>query len=151
MRKSLYLPFIKEFLYFSRELNSGTYQMPRLFPQAGVENLVISVTERGAAKEFSALITNVIPDLEMISKGQCFPLYLYEKTTPNGDLYAQHKEDSAYERRDAITGAGLVHFQTAYPGATITKEGLLYYIYGLLHSEDYRQRYADNFCRAFHV
>ncbi len=51
-------------------------------------------------------------------------------------------------RRDGISDAGLKHFQAAYPtpgeGDTITKEDLFYYIYGLLHSQDYRSRYADN-------
>jgi predicted helicase len=51
-------------------------------------------------------------------------------------------------RRDAITDTGLAHFQAAYPGAgegkSLTKEDLFYYIYGLLHSPDYRSRYADN-------
>ena len=47
-------------------------------------------------------------------------------------------------RRDAITDAGLAHFQEAYPGEAITKEDLFYYVYGLLHSHDYRERYADN-------
>jgi len=50
--------------------------------------------------------------------------------------------------RDGISDAGLKHFQAAYPtkgeGDTITKEALFYYIYGLLHSPDYRSRYADN-------
>ena len=36
------------------------------------------------------------------------------------------------------------HFQSAYPGTTITKKDIFYYVYGLLHSEDYRERYADN-------
>jgi predicted helicase len=48
------------------------------------------------------------------------------------------------KRRHAITDTGLKHFQDACDDATITKEDLFYYIYGLLHSEDYRQRYADN-------
>lgn len=47
-------------------------------------------------------------------------------------------------RRDAITDAGLAHFQAAYPGETLNKEDLFYYIYGLLHSSDYRSRYGDN-------
>lgn len=47
-------------------------------------------------------------------------------------------------RRDAITDAGLAHFQSAYPGESISKADLFYYIYGLLHSPDYRARYADN-------
>ncbi len=47
-------------------------------------------------------------------------------------------------RRDAITDAGLAHFQAAYPGESLSKEGIFYYVYGLLHSPDYRARYADN-------
>ncbi|MCC5848691.1 MAG: type III restriction endonuclease subunit R [Verrucomicrobia bacterium] len=49
-----------------------------------------------------------------------------------------------YQRRDGISDAGLAHFQKAYPGEKINKEDLFYYIYGLLHSPDYRARYADN-------
>lgn len=47
-------------------------------------------------------------------------------------------------RRDALTDAGLAHFRAAYPGESITKEDIFYYVYGLLHSPDYRERYADN-------
>jgi predicted helicase len=32
----------------------------------------------------------------------------------------------------------------AYPGERINKEDIFYYVYGLLHSPDYRSRYADN-------
>jgi predicted helicase len=46
--------------------------------------------------------------------------------------------------RDGISDAGLKHFQAAYPGEQISKEDLFYYIYGLLHSPDYRQRLANN-------
>jgi predicted helicase len=44
----------------------------------------------------------------------------------------------------AITDEGLAHFQAAYPNEQISKEDLFYYVYGLLHSPDYRERYADN-------
>ena len=47
-------------------------------------------------------------------------------------------------RRDAITDEGLAHFQQAYPHEAIGKEDIFYYVYGLLHSKDYRERYADN-------
>lgn len=49
-------------------------------------------------------------------------------------------------RREAITDAGLAHFQSAYPGEGegISKQDLFYYIYGILHSPEYRERYADN-------
>ncbi|HMZ62314.1 MAG TPA: damage-inducible protein, partial [Leptospiraceae bacterium] len=47
-------------------------------------------------------------------------------------------------RRYAVTDAGLSHFQKAYPSIKITKEDLFYYVYGLLHSPVYREKYADN-------
>ena len=46
-------------------------------------------------------------------------------------------------RRDAITDGALAHFQEPY-AEKISKEDIFYYIYGLLHSEEYRERYADN-------
>jgi predicted helicase len=85
--------------------------------------------------------------LDNIEKGQCFPLYLYDEVDARTDdlqsgLFTTRA--MARTRRDAITAAGLAHFQSAYPGETITKEDLFYYVYGLLHSPDYRERYADN-------
>jgi len=56
----------------------------------------------------------------------------------------QQGNGTGYERKDAITKEALVHFQSAYLGSSITKEDIFYYIYGLLHSEEYRERYADN-------
>ena len=55
-----------------------------------------------------------------------------------------HDAPSGYTRKDAITDDGLKNFQDAYPGEKISKEDLFYYAYGLLHSPDYRERYADN-------
>ena len=50
--------------------------------------------------------------------------------------------------RDEVCAPGFLHFQRAYrakgEGESLSKEDLFYYIYGLLHSPDYRSRYADN-------
>ena len=56
----------------------------------------------------------------------------------------QPTANTPYTRRDALTDEGLAHFQSAYPGEQISKEDVFYYVYGLLHSPDYRERYADN-------
>lgn len=149
---SCYRPFIKSDFYFSRYLNNMVYQMPKIFPTHDSENLVISITGRGSTKEFSSLITNKIPDLEMISKGQCFPLYLYEPVSSTDyTLLGEEKDEQSYEPnndifevKDGISDAGLKHFESAYPNEKITKEDIFYYVYGLLHSEEYRTRYADN-------
>jgi predicted helicase len=77
---------------------------------------------------------------------QCFPLYLYEPASDNaGALFSSNlASDNGYTRRDGITDAGLQHFQNAYKGESISKEDLFYYVYGVLHSPAYREKYRDN-------
>lgn len=91
-----------------------------------------------------------------LSGGRSVSLYTCMKTpgrSPESDEEPNSRElfDSAVEpvavgrkRRDALTDAGLAHFHAAYPGENIAKEDVFYYVYGLLHSPDYRERYADN-------
>ncbi|WP_375671293.1 DEAD/DEAH box helicase [Bartonella sp. SD1336NMGDW] len=152
--KSLYRPFTQQWLYCDSALNcDGAYQT-RIFPIGqAVENKVIQVTGIGA-RRFSVLMNKALPSLDAIEKGQCFPRYIYENTTisknkneKQSHLFANATEESktaGLQRRDAITDEGLAHFKAAYPNEKITKDDLFYYVYGLLHSEDYRARYADN-------
>lgn len=152
--KSTYRPYSKQWLYYDRDLNERRYQMPQIFPTANVENLIFSVTGLGGKKGFSTLISNVLLDLNSMDAGaQCFPLYLYEEVTQDksvgsGDLFDNSLDltisETKYQRKDGISDVGLAHFQTAYPKESISKEDIFYYVYGLLHSEDYRERYADN-------
>ncbi|EHD13391.1 helicase domain protein [Commensalibacter intestini A911] len=137
--QALYRPFTKSYLYFYKYLNERQYQMPRIFPTAQTDNRVISVTGLGATKDFSCIMTNIVPDVQLQANGQCFPLYLYD-TTDQNDLLG----NSTPQRRDGITNEALAHFQAAYPNEDFTKEDIFYYIYGLLHSEEYRARYNDN-------
>lgn len=142
---SLYRPFDKQWLYFNRTFNERVLQMPRIFPDQRVENLVICVTGLGEAAGFSSMISNVLPNFHFVAGSQCFPLYLYDEAAQasKDDLFAVAVEGGS-RRRDAITDTGLAHFQSAYPGESICKQDLFYYVYGILHSPDYRERYADN-------
>lgn len=95
-----------------------------------------------------------LPCLDMVEKGQCFPLYLYDEPgeakvakQAQGSLFDTPAPQQQRTRRDAITDEGLRHFQSAYPGGKISKEDLFYYIYGLLHSAQYREWYADNLAK----
>jgi predicted helicase len=93
-------------------------------------------------------MNKLVTDLNMLEAGaQCFPLYLYEETQPEEGLFATESAQAGLTRRDAITDAGLAHFQAAYQGAAISKEDLFYYIYGLLHSPEYRTRFANNLAK----
>jgi predicted helicase len=158
---SIYRPFMKQWMYFDKYFNDMVYQVPRIFPNAATNNRVICVPGMGGNKGFSALMVDVIPDLNLapgMGGYQCFPLYLYESTEETS-LDESNQEDMFLSngvptsqphtlpkptRKDGISDAGLAHFLAAYPGAVIGKEDLFYYVYGLLHSPDFCERYADN-------
>lgn len=149
IRVSSYRPFTKSWLYFDHDLNEMTLQMPKFFPKEKIENLTITLKQRWGKIGHFALITNHITDIHPDGGVQCFPLYLYEKKDikkRNDDIFNQDNDTAQeeYTRKDAITDEALKHFQDAYPDNPITKEDLFYYIYGLLHSEEYREKYADN-------
>lgn len=148
---ALYRPFTKQWLYFDSFFNGRVYQMPQLFPSEGVENRVIMVKQRWYGTGHLALLVDAIPDLQSDGGTQCFPLYLYDGEGPDSDDAASlslfsvpGKRAAGTAQRDAITDVGLEHFKSAYPGEEITKEDVFYYVYGVLHSSDYRERYADN-------
>ncbi|MCA1986987.1 MAG: N-6 DNA methylase, partial [Desulfovibrio sp.] len=156
---SLYRPFFKQWLYYTRPFSEEIGQMSRIFPDAEADNVVICVSGPGCISGFTALISNIPVELcisAMKGGSQCFPLYLFDelKNSPKEvatevPLPGVAKDAAApmhrtRTRREAITDAGLAHFQAAYPGETIGKEDIFYYVYGLLHSPDYRERYADN-------
>lgn len=146
---SLPRPFQKQWFYFSKMFNQRRYQMPRLFPSPETENKFIQIAGVGARAGFSVLMSNRITALDTIEKGQCFPLYLYDEVSqPNKDLFSVSTvQNTGLTRRDAITDEGLEHFQAAYPAEEIGKEDLFYYIYGLLHSPEYRERFANNLAK----
>ncbi len=145
LTQSLYRPFTKRWLYFNRRFNEMVYQMPRIFPNAAAENRVICVAGTGARSGFSVIMADRVTDFQTMDNGQCFPLYLYDEAAQSAksDLFTDPAEGSL-RRRDSITDSGLAHFQTAYPGEQISKEDLFYYVYGILHSPDYCERFADN-------
>lgn len=139
--ESLYRPFFKQAAYYARFLNERVYQIPKLFPKAEIENVCICVSGVGVTKDFSATITNTLPDLELIGKSQCFPLYYYEEREKQSPDLFSAADESEYIRRDGITDFILEHAQKIY-GKRVTKEDIFYYVYGFLHSPQYRKTFA---------
>jgi predicted helicase len=151
--RSMYRPFTGQWLYFDRRLNEVVYQMPRLFPREDSANLIICVPARCGESGFSALMADRIVDLNFapgMGGYQCFPRFVYDEVggKGSGDLFTSAQNDGPlHNRRDAITDEAVAHFASAYPKEAITKDDLFYYVYGLLHSEEYRKQYADNLSR----
>ena len=142
-REGLYRPFFKQHLLFYRPLNEMMYQIPTLFPTSNQRNLVICVECIGARRDFTALITDCIPDLHVLEAAQCFPLYWYDDSTADiADLFsAPQSEMDRYVRRDGVTDWILSTARKQY-GSRVTKEDIFYYVYGILHAPDYRTTFA---------
>lgn len=115
---------------------------PSVFPHSNTDNLVIGLSGIGASKPFSCLIISSIPEYQMISNGQCFPLYWYEENKHRQKSLFDEGSDDDYIRRDGITDWILKEVRNRYKVKSITKEMIFYYVYGLLHSKGYRERFA---------
>jgi len=139
----MYRPFQKQLLYFDKSVIQRTYQQDKIFPLPDIENLVICVSGLGGNKPFSTIITNRIPDLQLMFNGQCFPLYWYEETKQEKTLFDSlaEPENEYYARRDAISDFALNLARKQY-GSKTTKEDIFYYVYGFLHNPDYRTEFA---------
>ena len=131
-RLATYRPFSKQWCYFDRSYTSRVGLLPEMFPTADSENRVICTTSIGD-KEFSTLMVSLLPDLHLIGGAQCFPKYIYAELPSGG-----------YERLPNITESALSRFREAYPKLNLDADLLFHYIYGLLHSPDYRERFGKN-------
>jgi len=153
--RSLYRPFAPQWLYYDRLFNERLYQMPRMFPSGETPNRVICVSGAGGKVPFGAIMTDRIPSLHVADMGgsQCFPLYLYDEVAaetaesdPQVEMFSGQAQGSK-PRRDGISDAAIEQFRAAYGGSAISKEDVFYYIYGVLHSAEYRGSFADNLAK----
>lgn len=148
--RSTYRPFCKQQLYYHHPFIERPGIWNKLFPTPQHKNLVICVSGVGGSKDFSTLIADMIPDLQVLSNGQCFPLYWYEENKGEQavSLFGTTNEER-WTQRDGITDWCLQEVRSRFAGAkSLTKEDIFYYVYGLLHSRDYRERFADDLRKA---
>lgn len=139
-----YRPFNKMELYYHRPFIERPGIFGKIFPN-GNDNLVITLTGTGYRNDFSCLITNIYPNLDLLEKSQCFPLYWYEENKNREGTLFDNAETNKYIRRDGITDWILKEVRNRFGGSrAITKEHIFYYVYGLLHSAQYRERFADD-------
>ena len=145
---SLYRPFFKQFFYNDPLWINCTYQMPKLFPYSGAENLTIGISGVGS-KDFSCLVSDSIACHDCLDKGQWLPRYVYKEAS-NGGLKGKFASDQAdrhgYVRSDGINHEAIQHFKDAYPEQAdkVDVDAVFYYIYGVLHSPEYRSTYANS-------
>ena len=133
-----YRPFSKRNIFYSRRLNARVSRTAELFPHQNSKNRCVVVNSAGGSNGLSVLMVDRMLDYHALASGtQHFPIKFYEKIDADDHLV-----------KDGITDYGLKHFQDAYSNTAIAKEDIFYYVYGLLHSKDYRTRFANNLSKA---
>lgn len=141
--KCFYRPFTKQHLYFGDKMVHRKGQFLDFFPNEKSYNLVICITGVGVNKDFGVLITNGMADFQMLSNSQCFPIYYYEERSKQQKTLFDDTGDNDFIRRDGISNFILGQAQKMY-GKKVSKEDIFYYVYGFLHSPEYRTVFTNN-------
>ena len=141
INQSMYRPFCKYNFYYEKDL----IERPGIQLTAFNSNNIIICVKGIGEKDFSCSISNNLSDYQLLFNSQCFPLYWYEENkNPQATLFDDAETDK-YIRRDGITDWILKEVRSRFGGSkAITKEHIFYYVYGLLHSRQYRERFVDD-------
>lgn len=145
-----YRPFFRQRAYFDAGLNHIRGQSPRFFPTPQHSNYGFVVTGVSSHAPFGVIMVDSLPDLHVLDTGQFFGRWRYEEVVEDpSDTPSLFDHESkadiigAYRRIDNITDQALLAFTDAY-GDHLTKDDVFFYVYALLHAEDYRSRYASD-------
>ena len=124
----MYRPFTKKWIYYQNEVVESPGQWYKKF---GESNKVIVTTGRGASRDFSALVSTQIPNLDLQEKGQGF--MRYDNEVDELSLF-QNNDNMNQEFADKL-GLNL--------------DDTFAYVYGLLNSKEYQEKYANDLKKDF--
>lgn len=125
----MYRPFVKKYVYYGKEMVDQQYQMAKVMPKNNSKNRMISLSNKTEGKPLTSLAVNVIPDVNLFAGGsQNLPEYFY-------DSLGRY---SAYNNKIVNDELKIV-----------SKDDVLPFVYGILHSVDYEKKYALDLAKEF--
>ena len=119
----MYRPFTKKWLYYQNEVIESPGQWQKKF---GQENIVIVTTGRGTSRNFSVIVTNLLPDIQLQMNGQGF--MRYDNEVDETSLF-QNNDNMSQEYADKLG---------------LSLDDTFAYVYGLLNSREYQEKYAND-------
>lgn len=127
IRKCLYRPFVKNYVYFDYPIMQRPYQNKKIFEKENLENICLTFTTPENYR-FSNLVTIGLADYHVMLYGTVnAPLYVYE----NG------------EKKLNITDYAIKEFQKKYKDKA-TAENIFAYCHAVLSSPKYQKEYEEN-------
>lgn len=114
-------PFTKKWMYYKDDI----IHRPRQYKKLGRFGNIIFTNGPGASKDFSVIVTNIIPDYDYLDKGRAF----YQTIDTMDEL-------------DLGSETNISNFASEY--LSLPDEDIFFYVYGILHQIDFKERYTSN-------
>ena len=121
--KALYRPFTKKWIYYDKKL---VHRTGKYYTKWGANNFVIMTSGRSSSNDFSAIVTNVLPDSQLVMNGQGFMRYDNEIC----DTQLFQNNDNINSKFAERLGLSL--------------DDTFSYVYGILNSPEYKLKYAND-------
>jgi predicted helicase len=143
LKKGSYRPFCIQNLYYDRSFVERPGVFSSFYPNDKTKNITICISP-SPNDGVSILISNNITNLHFNGDTQCFPLYYYEENKEVQQGLFDTESNEEYTRRDGVSDFILDKAKQQYNATNITKEDIFYYVYGFLHSPEYRETFAND-------
>jgi predicted helicase len=127
-------------VYFDSTAVDMIYRLPAVFHD---KNQGFYLNGIHATSEFAVLMIDSVPSLDLYGKGgQFFPRYRYERVVRDPNQLVAFNTGDEWTRIDNVTDTTLTDYRETYPDLDVTKDDIFDYLYGILHSPEYRTRFA---------
>jgi predicted helicase len=147
-RPSLFRPFFPQHLAFSRSICERAYRVEELWRSQSTRNQAIGLVGTGSRSPFSPLACDTTPSLHLINSDAT--VFAARWRHPSTAVDASLLDDSAIPNGHGhvsnINPAGLARFQKEL-GDDVTDDVVFHYVYGVLHSPDFRSEFEVNLKR----
>lgn len=137
---SLYRPFTREWLYLDATYTHRPGLCMKYYRKDYPSPRAIVVSGIGSESGLSCIMTNVAPNLDVVPKSQVYPEFWFDDA-PEGGMFENLSNEA--QRREGISKWAVEQFSSA-AGRAVDREAIFFYVYGVLHSEQFRETYEDN-------
>ena len=117
-----------------------------MFPEPNTNNWGICISLPGTNRPFHALVTGNIPDLHLTGDSVYFPRWRYSQ--PSSALRKRGATAAQLERVSNINPQALAEFRAYYGDRRISDDDIFHYVYGVLHSPQYREAFANDLAKS---
>jgi predicted helicase len=154
VRRGIYRPFGKNWLYFADVIIHRMYQQNSFFGVGGLQKKNALICINTGNKNFNVLATDIVPSNHFNGDSQCFPLHCYK----DGNEPVENITDWALDEfrrkyapeRSVKSDKATKSKKKRVAGKSarrIEKEDVFRYVYGVLHNSAYRKKYELNLKR----